>query len=785
MQDPNEIALKHLKRPTSIFEGMGLAGTGSISFGGKRIPDGPPEEDMEYIDDPVEAIVAEPVPVVDVVPLVVVPSVDTGPAMAPRPIPAGVGQVTGAIPGVGEVSPDVDAAPIASPSSDPDADESLPRNKNLKYAITKRGVAFKTFQMEDERDPETGSVKKVRREVQFHMMDFVPTIVQEDLSHVGDEVLNIYHIQGMTSRGVKLPTLLVEANDYLEMKWLSGWGADISINAAWKSGKGSITSHIREFLVERKKQIPPVKRVVYDHLGWRPMDQHWTYLHAGGGIDGTGLVSGFTVDTGLARLKKFSFDRLPVGEELKECIQASLKILDLTDVATTVPMLLAMYRATLPVQPKFGIHCHASTGAGKSTLAALLQGHFDPSSTDASLIGSWISTAASLEVLVHLAKNILVTIDDANQSVPGITKKMEHIFRANGNGTSRARMTSTMKSQRAYPPRGMVMSTGEDLPEGHSCRARLLMVDCAPVVHPGEDNSLLDGLQRDVADGKMNGAMAAFLQWLAPRIPQIEQGWTASLIQWRKSMDIQLLESHGRSIDAIAELLITGQLLLAFAQEKEAITAEQAAQYAMKFSLAFGELSKDQKVQQSAEDPIQKFLEIFPNLLMSGTCHVTNGNHTPNSGCPDTDYKMFGWLQVDRPGGLSVGKLVGDRIYLNKSTAFSAMVEYSRRSGVSFSVTEQTFWKRMAGVLVKATSKYGVGVKMSPALAAGFDSSYAPCIEVNAFPCWCEWVPKTVTPFAGRTVPLTFPAVPPLTPTGQAAPITPAGGVTPRPGSDT
>ena len=123
-------------------------------------------------------------------------------------------------------------------------------------------------------------------------------------------------------------------------------------------------------------------------------------------------------------------------------------------------------------------------------------------------ISRCIHKAAFLETLSHAGKNCIVCIDGANQSVVDINKKMERVLRENGIGVARGRMTSTMKTQRSFPPRALVISTGEDLPEGHSCRARVLLVDCPNVVHPGADNSLLDELQAKVREGFMNRAMA-------------------------------------------------------------------------------------------------------------------------------------------------------------------------------------------------------------------------------------------------------------------------------------
>ena len=614
-------------------------------------------------------------------------------------------------------------------------------------AVIQRKKVSKT-----ERDPGTGEENEVD-EYQVHlvrMCDFVATISQENLVHEGDEAHTEYWIEAVTAGGKHLPTLKVKAADFPTMKWLDLWGADISIAQGWHRSLGSVNGNIKEAIVERKKVFPPSHCEVWDHLGWREINGAMTYLHAKGGITSEGLVPDLTVDTKQPSLKNYGFESIPEGGELRHAIRSSLRILDLGrdaetptggDVAT-VPVYLAAFRSTLPIIPKWGCHAHAGTGQGKSTLVALLQGHFDTKAEDTTLAGSWLSTASALETLVHAAKNCVVPIDDASQSVDKIDQKMDRIFRSSGNGTSRQRMRSTMEAMRSFPPRAMVLSTGEDLPPGHSCRARVMLISTPAIVHPQGDNSLLDKLQQDVRDGVMTGAMAAWLQWLAPQVKEIEKDWNKILIGQRKSMDLQLIQQHGRSVDQVAELLITGRLVLSWAVAQEAITQEESNAYMARFMTAFIALSEDQQVEQSAENPVTKFFNLLPDLMASGHCHLLDADSSDLSGAPMTRMNEFGWSYSGagdfggwKPRGICVGKLKGNQIYLNPTAAHSVVVEYAKRSGASFAITGQMFWKSMKPFLVKGDGR-NLGKKMSSKMAEGMESSHAPCVLVTAFPQW-------------------------------------------------
>ena len=90
-------------------------------------------------------------------------------------------------------------------------------------------------------------------------------------------------------------------------------------------------------------------------------------------------------------------------------------------------------------------------------------------------------------------------------------------------------------------PRGLIVSTGEDLPTGQSLRARMLIM----AVAPGDvDRDKLGACQSDAAAGCYAQALAGYLRWLAPMLRRID--WRAS--QWGKTTPASssLPEATGR-----------------------------------------------------------------------------------------------------------------------------------------------------------------------------------------------------------------------------------------------
>ena len=72
--------------------------------------------------------------------------------------------------------------------------------------------------------------------------------------------------------------------------------------------------------------------------------------------------------------------------------------------------------------------------------------------------------------------------------------------------------------RRTRPPRGLIASTGEEVPGGQSLRARMVIVE----VQRGDVKlDVLTLAQRDAVQGIYAKAMAGFIRWLAPRLDQV------------------------------------------------------------------------------------------------------------------------------------------------------------------------------------------------------------------------------------------------------------------------
>jgi hypothetical protein len=250
-------------------------------------------------------------------------------------------------------------------------------------------------------------------------------------------------------------------------------------------------------------------RVIFTHTGWRMVDGAWRFLDSDGAIGANGRVSEVAVRLS-GSTNGYKLQMPADGDVFQADVRASLRLLELAPETISFPLLAATYRAVLG-GADFGLHLAGEPGAFKSELAALHQQHFGAGMDRRHLPGAWSSTGNSLEVLAFTGKDMLLVIDDfapqgSPQDIARYHAAADRVFRAASNQAGRGRLDSTAKLRDAKPPRSLILSTGEEIPRGHSVRARLLILEIAKgEVQPGK----LSACQRDAQAGLYAEAMGA------------------------------------------------------------------------------------------------------------------------------------------------------------------------------------------------------------------------------------------------------------------------------------
>ncbi|MCC2663875.1 MAG: helicase, superfamily, partial [Geminicoccaceae bacterium] len=549
------------------------------------------------------------------------------------------------------------------------------------------------------------------------LCNFTAQIVAEEVLDDGAERRTVLAIEGAMPNGRRLPCARVPAERYWAMNWVTeAWGTSPVIFA----GQGR-KDHLRAAIQMLSGDVPT--RTVYGHLGWRRIGDRWVFLHSGGAIHADGALDGIEVDTGTDGFLAYELPTLPAASEIADAVRASLALLDLGPDTITAPVLGAVYRAPLgePDPVDFSLHFTGPTGAFKTELAALAQAHFGPGFNGRHLPASWADTANMLEKKAFLAKDAVLVVDDFAPSgttadIQRLHRDADRLFRAAGNRSGRARMRADGSSRPTYYPRGLIISTGEDIPSGQSLRARLLVIELTP---GGISATALSAAQPDATEGLFAEAMAGYLRWLAPLIADLKE----TLPDRHRALRDTLVQSgeHRRTPEIAASLILSWEIFLRFAEETGAIGHDEAACLITRARAALTDSAEVQRGHQESEEPARRFLALLRSAISSGRAHVADAD----TGTQPEDAAYWGWQlnaagsgderEASRPYGERLGWIRHDDLLLDPDAAFAAAQKLARDQGTSIPIKQRTLWKRLdeQGLLASRDQARGSTVRLT------------------------------------------------------------------------
>ena len=346
--------------------------------------------------------------------------------------------------------------------------------------------------------------------------------------------------------------------------------------------------------------------------------------------------------------------------------------------------------------------------------------HFGLGLDGRNLPASWHSTENALEGYAFTAKDAILVIDDFAPAGPPHEvqrwhQKADRIIRHQGNNNSRQRMRPDGSLRPPKPPRGMIVSTGEDVPRGHSLRALMFIIE----INEGDiDVQKLTACQSDAAAGFYAMAMAGFIRWLAGRYDQVLATLPAQISQLRQQATVSGL--HRRTPGIVASLAVGLKYFLDFAQDTGAMDAAQADALWRRGWLALGQVAAKQEAFHKASEPTRRFIELLLSTLASGHAHIAG----PDGGCPQDMPEAWGWrlkavghgpyaqndwqFQGDRVGGVE-----GDTVYLDPEASYRSAQAMVASSADGLGITAQTLRKRLheRALLVKDDSRETLTVR--------------------------------------------------------------------------
>jgi hypothetical protein len=321
---------------------------------------------------------------------------------------------------------------------------------------------------------------------------------------------------------------------------------------------------------------------------------------------------------------------------------------------------------------------------------------------------NWTSTANANERQAYLAKDALMLVDDfAPRGPPYEVARMhataERLIRAQANQAGRMRMNPDATLKMEMYPRCVLLGTGEDVPRGHSLRARMVVIE----VSKGDVNrDKLATLQHEAEVGLPAQAMTGYIAWLA------RQDQSAFKSRERE-LRAETTGPHLRTPENIASLMLGVETGMRFAVESGVLSAQAAQAHQVEAWGALTRLAEGQEHFLRSERPADRFINLLQSVLSSGRAHVT----TVEGGEP-FHREALGWREVAWRGGGDSGELPapvyrgqgrrigwvdGEYLYLIPDAAYSEVQELARTQSASLEVTQDTLWRRLdeAGLIAQ------------------------------------------------------------------------------------
>lgn len=487
---------------------------------------------------------------------------------------------------------------------------------------------------------------------------------------------------------VVLPEVDVSADDFGHFGWvMQKWGTTCVL------APGGVKDDLRAMIQLRSN--PPVL-TVYKEIGWHKVGKRQVYIHAGGGISAAGNDKSISTQlpVELTKYDLSSYDKSKAADS----IRASVAMLGVCDSSITWPLFAATL-APLYGPVDFAIHLTGRTGSFKSELVSLFQSHYGPCLDARNLPCSWSSTANAMEALAFVAKNAVLVIDDfvpqgSSYQVKALQATADRIIRAQGNQAGRARLTDVSGMQTTMYPRGIVMSTGEDTPEGHSVRARMLIREISAGDIQPADLTVCQG---------MRPLYCGTIAWLAESLAREPADLKARADAMRSELQGN---GHSRTPGMLARLIVTIEDFFMRIEQAKLATKQECDNWTNAGIGAIQAAGQEQASYLEDSDPVDMFFAGLRQIFASGGGHA----RSLNGGIPKSNFGQFGWSvensEYSMPTYKSRGTCIGwidapkGAFYFDVTAGFPQL---KKTLGAEMQLSKNTLFKRLkdAGALTR------------------------------------------------------------------------------------
>ncbi|MEM6552587.1 MAG: DUF927 domain-containing protein [Planctomycetota bacterium] len=508
--------------------------------------------------------------------------------------------------------------------------------------------------------------------------------------------------------GDRVVNFTVSADELDTLRWV---GRELGGEAIVEPGaRKHVGTAIRRF----SSPIPTRKLVT--HTGWIDSDGQPRF------VDATGIVGAAdttdNVNVSLPQeLHRYVLPEPADKADLRAAVRDSLTLLDIGDPQVMVPLLAAAYRSVLG-PTDIAVHLVGETGTYKSTLAGLVLSHFGQSFDRTNLPASWSSTVNALESMTWHAKDVLTVVDDYVPGEDRAETKAARLFRAQGNGNGRSRLSGGSRLDITHHPRGLILSTGEAVPAGRSIRARMM------IVHTPENAVTMRRLNRALTNGAKGRhaiAMSGFIDWLSHHPDLLTGSASSPASELHKHFDGP--RQHRRAANNTAQLLLGFQAFLRFAMDIGAVRHGTASLTEAKVIENLRLLTNAQtEYQNGGSGEVEKFLHLLRLTFHLKKAHLEHletrqpqraqrwgwtREWSGNNSSLKAHGPHIGWIE----GGDIFREVVESKLYLIPGVTYKLLQSVAPTPDHQLKTTPRTLWRLLddAGLLASTSMSTGRG----------------------------------------------------------------------------
>ena len=452
---------------------------------------------------------------------------------------------------------------------------------------------------------------------------------------------------------------------------------------------------------------------MYGALGWQQIDGRWRYVHAGGVLDGSGVVDGLRVNPP-DLLTRFALPAPPRdASELQQAVLASVALLDVAPARITAPLLGAAYRAVLGFS-RVTVMPVGTKSTHKTGLSAATVQHYVPTARHDNMPGAGAGedagTGAGLEELRYRAGDMLLPLDDLapDRGTDRASSRLAAIARSQYNRDGKVRMRRDGGLRPTHPPRSLPLVTGEESTTVESAESRLVLLR----IHRGDVNvSELAQLDRDRGPELRASLTAAMVQHYADRMP-LDEWMTDTREQLTEALLDPELAAGDSGLDqrfasSVADLAVGWRAMLDMAVELGALSADVAAGL---WSTAWEGLAEckrrllDGSARRTAADRVR---ELLAALLVRQAVSL----ESREGGSPAMhQLNRYGWDVDNRDGsprmlGERIGWTDGIKVWLHPGAVLPQLDRQARAESDPLTYTIRGLGEALADAGVIATEQ--------------------------------------------------------------------------------